>query len=266
MTGDELIALVLLAGLPALSSLGGGLFALVRRPSTLIASIIFGFAGGALLGTVTFEMLPRGVELAGLVPTVAAFATGYVAVYIFDLIIHRGVIAGEHAEQRRRVQLAYARRPPHGGAGTVLAGATSLEEIVEGVTIGISLSLAPLLAVIVALAISLDNISEGMAIAELFREEAGGDGRQARRLALVWTALIGLALFIPAVVAWLVLREIPTELHGVLVAAGGGAMLYLTLSDLLPEGQERQYQQSSALAAGTAVAMVLVVSTLARSG
>lgn len=264
MKPEELAAVLLLAGVPALASLAGGVLALIHRPSTLLASIIFGFAGGSLLGTVAFEMIPRGVELAGLWPTVASFAAGFVAVYLFDLIVHRGVVAGEHAEQRRRVVLAYARRPPHGGAGTVLAGATSVEEIVEGLTIGISLSLAPALALVVGVAIVIDNISEGLAIGELFREEAGGNVARARRPALLWTALIGLALFVPAVLAWLVLRDVPAEVHGLLVAAGGGAMLFLTLSDLLPEGQERQYQQSSALAAGTAILIILVLSTLLR--
>lgn len=266
MKPDELVAIALLAGLPALASLGGGLLSLVHRPSTLMASIIFGFAGGALLGTVAFEMLPRGVELAGLWPSVAAFAAGFAAVYVFDLIVHRGVVAGEKAAQHRRVELAYRRRPPHGGAGTVLAGATSVEEIVEGLTIGISLSLAPSLAFVVGLAIIVDNISEGLAIGELFREEMGGDMRRARRPTVLWTGLIGLALFVPAVVAWLLLRDLADGTHGLLVAGGAGAMLYLTLSDLLPEGQTRQYQQSAALAAGTAVALILVVSTVLRSG
>lgn len=256
-------AILLLAGAPAIASLVGGLLSLVHRPSTLLSSIIYGFAGGGLLGTVGFEMLPRGVELAGLWPTVAAFGVGFALVYIFDLIVHRGQIAGEHAQQRRRVEMAYRRRPPHGGAATVLAGATSLEEIVEGLTIGVSVALAPAVGLVVALAIVLDNLSEGLAIGQLFRDEAKGDVAEARRKALGWTATIGLALFVPALIAWFVLRDISDPIHGMLVASGAGAMLYLTLSDLLPEGQERQYQQSAALAAGASMAVILVLSTLA---
>jgi ZIP family zinc transporter len=256
--------LLVFAGIPALASLVGGVLALLYRPSTLIASIIFGFAGGGLIGTVAFEMLPRGVELTGLGGTVVSFGIGFVAVYLFDLIVHRGVVAGEHASQHRRVVLAYRRRPPHGGAGAVLAGATSVEEIIEGLTIGISLSVAPSLALIVGLAIVLDNVSEGLAIGEMLREEMGGDGRRARVAAIGWTTIIGLALFVPAAVAWLLLRDIPAQLHGLLVAGGAGAMMYLSLSDLLPEGQTRQYQQSSAIAAGTALMVILVVSALAK--
>jgi ZIP family zinc transporter len=146
----------------------------------------------------------------------------------------------------------------------VLAGATSVEEIIEGLTIGISLSVAPSLALIVGLAIVLDNVSEGLAIGEMLREEMGGDGRRARVAAIGWTTIIGLALFVPAAVAWLLLRDIPAQLHGLLVAGGAGAMMYLSLSDLLPEGQTRQYQQSSAIAAGTALMVILVVSALAK--
>lgn len=264
MIPDELPAVLLVAGVPALASLGGGVLALLHRPSTLVASIVFGFAGGALLGTVAFEMLPRGVESAGLWQTVGAFALGFVAVYAFDLYVHRGVVAGEEAEQRRRVTLAYRRRPPHGGPGTVLAGATSVEEVVEGLTIGVSLSVAPSLAIVVGLAIFVDNISEGLAIGELFRQEARGDVSRARRPAFVWTTIIGLALFVPAVLGWLLIRDLTAEVQGVLVAAGGGAMVYLTLSDLLPEAQERHYQQSAAVAAGAALILVLVFSTMAK--
>ncbi len=266
MDAQELIGLLLIAGLPALISPVGGLLALFHRPSTLFSSVVFGFAGGAVLATVAIEMLPRGIEQAGLAATVVVFLLGFAVVYAFDLIVHRGVVAGEHAEQRRRVEMAYRRRPPRGGTALVLAGMTSLDEVIEGLTIGISLALAPGLAFVVALAIFVDNLSEGMAIGELFREEAGGDARRARRPAVLWTATVGLSLFISATFAWLLLRDVGSDVQGVLVAAAAGGLLYLTLTDLLPEAQQRQFQQSAALAASAAFALILVVSTLARGG
>jgi zinc transporter, ZIP family len=265
MSGDEIIVLALVAGVPAVASLVGGQLALLHRPGTLIASIAFGLAGGALLGTVALEMLPHALDDSPLLWVVVAFATGFLAVYAFDLYMHRGIVAGEHAEQHKRVERAYRRKPPHGGPGAYLAAATSLEEIVEGLAIGVSLAVEPRLALLVGLAITIDNVSGGMAISELFRAEADGDARRARRPATLWTAVVGLALFVSAAASWFLLRDLPAEVTGGLVAAAAGAMLYLVLSDLLPEGQERQFQQSSVLAAGLAFAAILVLSTLGQN-
>lgn len=265
MTVEQARDLVLAAGLPALAALAGGVGAILLRPSTLSASIIFGFAGGAILGTIGLEMLPRAVAESGVWLTVASLSAGFVAVYALDLVAHRGVVAGERAEQRRRVELAYRTRPPRAGEALFFAGAITVEQVVEGLTIGVSLALAPQLALIVGLAVAVDNLSEGMAIAELFRSEAGADNRAARGAAVLWTGTAGLALFLPAAVAWFALRELPILVHGALVAGAAGAMLYLTFSDLLPEGQQRHYQQSAALAGASGFAVVLVLSSLGAS-
>jgi zinc transporter ZupT len=47
---------------------------------------------------------------------------------------------------------------------------------------------------------------------------------------------------------------------GALIAVGAGAMLYLTVTDLIPEGAERHYQQSAALANGAGFLAVLILS------
>jgi zinc transporter, ZIP family len=65
---------------------------------------------------------------------------------------------------------------------------------------------------------------------------------------LKWTGLIGLSLFSSALAGWFLLRGLPTSILGFLFAAGAGGMLYLTVTDLLPEAEERHYQQSTAFA------------------
>ena len=47
------------------------------------------------------------------------------------------------------------------------------------------------------------------------------------------------------------LRGLSLCVLGFLFAVGGGGMLYLTVTDLLPEAKERHYQQSAALALAT---------------
>jgi ZIP family zinc transporter len=248
------MAIALAAGAAPLLGMG---LALLHRPSTLLMSIALGFAAGALIGTAAFEMVPRSIELAPAPVAIGAFAVGYLALYAFDLLLHGGRTAGRRAQQRRRIA-AYRRwRKPLGSETTILAGATLVEEVVEGVTIGAGASLDPGLAGLVALAIALDSLGEGASIAELIRDEQHG-GRAWPR-ALRWTAAMGVAMSVSTVVGFLFLRDVPDALIGGMLAFGAGGLLYLTVTKLIPEGEARQYEQSAALAAGAGLVLVMVL-------
>jgi zinc transporter, ZIP family len=245
---SDLIMILAVAGAAAIGSPIGGLIALWRKPTSLFMSLALGFASGVLLAAISFEMLPQSLELASLPLAIVGFAGGFASVYAFDLFVHRGLLAGEKAQQRRAVERWRVRRAPRGDKITVLAGGTSAEELIEGVSIGVGAAIQPGLALIVALAILIDNVSEALSIGELIRDEGGGSKRgQAWRI-LRWTGLIGLSLFSSAVAGWFLLRGLPQPVLGTLFAAGGGGMFYLTVTDLVPEAEARHYQQSAALA------------------
>lgn len=244
----DLWLVVLVSGAAAVASLVGGLVGGWRRPSSLVSSIALGLAGGALLGTITFEMLPRADELAGVALAAGAFLVGVALMYAFDLFVQRGKLAGPAADQREQIEQFHREHPAAGDEVTVLAGGTALEEVVEGVSIGVGAAIQPGLAVFVAASIALDNITEGMSIGALSSERADST-RAGRRRAARWTGTIGASLFVSAVAAWLLLRSLPDPVLGVLLGSGGGGMLYLTITDLLPEAEQRHYQHSSAIAA-----------------
>lgn len=257
---DQLLFVVAISGVAALASVAGGLLALWHRPSTLISSMAFGFASGALLGTITLEMLPTALDLGALPVVVVAFVAGMLSLFAFDLVVHGGRISGQDADQRRILR-RYKGRKGSGSAVTVLAGGTSVEELVEGVVIGVGAAVEPSLAAVVAVAIAIDNLAEGMSVGELIRGEMP-DRAAAMPRVLAWTGTIGLALFASAVVGWVALRGIPQEVLSALLAAGAGAMLYLTLSSLVPAGEARQYQGSATLASGVTFAIVLILAAL----
>lgn len=257
---DDLFVVLASSGAAAVASVAGGLIALWHRSSTLISSLAFGFASGALIGTVTLEMLPTAIRLGALSTVVIGFATGMLGLYVFDLVVHGGWIVGEHADQRR-VARRYHRRRGSGSPVVVLAGGTSIEEVVEGVAIGVGAAVEPALALVVALAIAIDNLSEGMGVGELIRDETPDRARALPRV-LAWTGTIGLALFGSSIVGWLALRGVPAGVLSALLAAGAGAMLYLTLSSLVPAGEARQYQGSATLASGVSFAIILAFSAL----
>jgi zinc transporter, ZIP family len=104
-------------------------------------SLSLRFASGALLATIAFEMVPRGLELGSLPIVVPGFIVGLAAVYALDLFVHRGQMAGEHSEKRRKVE-RYTRQRPRGNEVTVLAGGTTAEGSIEELSIG-AVSAAP---------------------------------------------------------------------------------------------------------------------------
>ena len=246
MDGQFLMTFAIAAGAAAASPLGGVL-AIALPMSTLLLSLSVGMAGGILMGTLAFEMLPTALESVALGWVIAGFAIGFGLVYALDLYVNRGAVAGPDADQRPRVDALHRRRKPRGTEVTVLAGATSAEELIEGLTIGVGAAIDVRLALVVGLAICIDNVSEALSIGALARAE---DGRNYRRRTMFWTGAIGLSLFVSCAAGWFALRSLPPPVLAVLLATGGGAMFYLTVTDLLPDAEQRQYQQSSAIASG----------------
>lgn len=256
----DFLTVAVIAGAAALASPAGGLLALWRTPSTMFMSCVLGFASGVLLATICFEMLPQARELGSLAHAVGGFALGFAAVYAFDLFVHRGQLAGEDAEQRPQVERFYQWRRPHGGEVTVLAGGTSAEELIEGLSIGVGAAIQPGLGVVIALAIVVDNLSEALGIGEIIRSEGTEDARGRARRVLGWTGLIGVALFGSAMAGWFFLRGLPDPVLGVLFGVGAGGMFYLTITDLIPQADRHQYQQSAALAMGIGFLAIFILS------
>lgn len=141
----------------------------------------------------------------------------------------------------------------------MLAGATSAEEVIEGVVIGVSASIAGGTAIIVGLAIAFDNVSEAMSIGEMVRNGKDGDQSAQRWKTLKWTGLIGLSLLTSALFGWFALQALPADWLGFLTAAGAGAIFYLSATDLLPEAESHHYQQSGGLAAAAGFLAMMIL-------
>jgi ZIP family zinc transporter len=254
-----LMTVVALAGAGALASVLGGLAALWKKPTTLFLSVAVGFAAGVLLGTFAFEMLPKAEEMGSLGIALAGFAAGFALVFGLDLYVHRGVTAGEQAEQRWWVVRRRRRHEMRGDKITVLAGGTSVEELVEGIAIGVSAAADPALALFVGLAIAIDNAAEALSIGELVLARPG---ERAGRRILFWTCLIGVSLFGSAIAGWLLLRDLPPSALGFLIAAGAGGMFYLTVTQLVPEAESHQFNQSAAFAIAAGFLLIFAMSRL----
>jgi ZIP family zinc transporter len=253
------IVLLTVAAVAGIASPLGGAVGLLTRTGTLLLSIAVGLAAGVLLGTFAFEMLPQALSSANMAAAILGFIAGFLLVYSFDLYLNRGYIAGDEADQRDRIMRLRRKGRRTDSEVTLLAGGTSVEELIEGISIGVGMAADPGLGLMIGLAIGIDNFVEGLSIAELIRAE---DGPRAGRRVMAWTSLIGVALFTSALVGWFLLRDLSAVVLGTLLAAGAGGMFYLTITDLVPKSEKTHFQQSAALAIGSGFLLVFVLSHL----
>ena len=259
MDGTFLTFALLAVGAAAASPLGG-VIALLLRPSTFLLSLVVGFAGGVLLGALSFEMIPRALELSTPLEVYIGIPIGVLLIWGVDLYMNRGMTAGEKAAQSRRVRRYHQRHKPRGNKVAVIAGGTAGEELIEGIVIGVSAAIGGSTGLIVALAIAVDNVSEALSIGQLTKEDDSVKNKN--RDILIWTSIIGVALVVSAFAGFLLLRGLPAEWQGFLTAIGAGAMFYIAIVGLIPEAESHQFEQSGGLAAAAGLLTMLVLTQI----
>ena len=183
---ETLILTTFLAGVAG-TGLGGLVGALLQKNSNRAVSLLLSFAGGVMLSVVCFDLITEAVETnAGVFAVVAAVAIGVAVTYFLNYLIDKKtnrevphidenhpktaddldeLIHSDHLEQH------YARKDSKLGlfiAGIVMASAIALHNVPEGMTIGASYAsndgVMGSAALVLAVLIGLHNIPEGMAV------------------------------------------------------------------------------------------------------
>ncbi|QQR38139.1 ZIP family metal transporter [Devosia rhizoryzae] len=242
-----------------LSSPLGGFLATRIKASSLWLSLVAGLAAGILLGTLSLEMIPTALEDLDAWLVIVAVIIGIAATYGLDFAVNRGRMAGDKADQKPAVDRYHRRHKPWGTQVTVLAAATASEELIEGLSIGVGLAISLSTAIVVGIAITVDNIAEALSLGALARDE---DDDTANRRTLLWTIIVGVSLIASALLGYFFLRDLPEEVLAFLLAVGAGAMLYLSTTQLLPEAEEKQFQQSAGLSIGLGFLIALALSQI----
>lgn len=240
------------------TGLGGIVGAVFRKDSSKVVSLLLSFAAGVMLAVVCFDLIPESLSVeynGGTVPfwvTVLGVAGGYAIVHILNYFIDRNTNKEvKHVSEENHPKTADALdelihsdhllEHEKGGsksqlfiAGIVMALAIALHNMPEGMVIGASYADNPadILAgsgFILALIIGLHNIPEGMAVSVPLI--AGGMNKIK---AVLITAATGIPTVIGAVIGFYLGQFSPIGL-AVSLSLASGAMLYVVLGELLPE-------------------------------
>lgn len=265
------------------TGLGGLVGAVLRRDSTKIVSLLLSFAGGVMLAVVCFDLvqeafLPEGATAeTNLWIVVAGILMGYLLIYLLNYLIDRNTnpelthIDEEHPSTADDLdELIHAdhfhmHKNNRGEyyelfiAGLVMALAIALHNLPEGMVIGASYagdtgSLIGGSGFIIAVVIGLHNIPEGMAVSVPLI--TGGMGKWK---AVLITALSGAPTIIGAMLGYSLGLISPLWL-ALSLSFAAGAMLYVVFGELLPEAilMWRSKLPALFMLIGTLVGLILV--------
>ena len=234
------------------TGLGGLIGALLQKDSNRTVSLLLSFAGGVMLAVVCFDLVVEAIETGvGIYTVIFSVALGVAVIYFLNWLIDRKttpevphidanhphthddldeLIHSDHLQQHRKhkdTKLALF------VAGLVMASAIALHNVPEGMTIGASYSsnegVMGKAALTLAILIGLHNIPEGMAVSVPLI--SGGLEK--------WKAvLITAASGIPTVVGALLgfwLGEIGALGLCLSLGFASGAMLYVVFGEILPQ-------------------------------
>ncbi len=268
---ETLIVTTALAGVVG-TGLGGLVGALLQKDSNRTVSLLLSFAGGVMLSVVCFDLVTEAVETnAGVWTAVMAIALGVAITYFLNYLIDSKVnpevphidsnhpktaddlnelIHSDHLEQH------YAKKDSKLGlfvAGIVMASAIALHNIPEGMTIGASYAsndgVMGRAALVLAVLIGLHNIPEGMAVSVPLIS-----GGMSKWKAVLVTASTGIPTILGALLGY-VLGEIGPLGLTLSLGFASGAMLYVVFGEILPQSILMYH---SKLPAFSAIAGILV--------
>lgn len=250
--------MTLIAGVGG-TGLGGILGALVRTESNRIVSLLLSATSGVMISIVCFELMVESLEAAqsvfsgGAVFIVCiAVLVGMVVVFLLNWLIdkrtegevphtasslhpktHDNIDELSHIDHYNQHLKEHAPKRELWVAGVVIACAIALHNIPEGMSIGASYNIdtegGVSMALILAVLIGLHNIPEGMAVSVPL--VAGGMKR-------VKAALLTAASGVPVVLgAWLGYWLGDIGAIGLAASLGfaSGAMLYVVFGEIIPQ-------------------------------
>ncbi|MBQ5313694.1 MAG: ZIP family metal transporter [Oscillospiraceae bacterium] len=250
---ETLIVTTAIAGVAG-TGLGGIIGAMLQKDSNRIASILLSFAAGVMLSVVCFDLVTEAIETnIGIYFVIFSIALGVAVIYILNYIIDRKtnpeiphidenhpktaddlneLIHSDHFEhhqsrQDNKVSLFIA--------GVIMACAIALHNVPEGMTIGASYAsnngVMGSSALVLAILIGLHNIPEGMAVSVPLI--SGGMGKAK---AVFITAMSGVPTIIGALLGYMI-GELGALGLALSLGFASGAMLYVVFGEIVPQSK-----------------------------
>jgi zinc transporter, ZIP family len=190
----------------------GALIGVWRPPPRAATAALLGFASGALITAVAFELFEKAFEHGGAWRAGLAFLGGATAFIVIDAWLER-----RKAQQQER----------GGVVGLALLAGVTLDGVPENLAMGVALLEGSAVSLLVAIFAS--NLPEAIVGAQKMREEHGRED-----VVLIWTATAVL-LAVAVVVGYVALEGVSHSALSWPLGFAAGAVLASLADTLMPE-------------------------------
>ena len=257
------------------TGIGGLIGALLQKDSNRMVSLLLSFAGGVMLSVVCCDLVTEAVATeVGVWTVVLSIAIGVAVTFFLNYLIDRvanpevahidenhprtaddlnELIHSDHLEHHR----AENNNIGLFVAGIVMACAIALHNVPEGMTIGASYASNDAVmgsaALLLAVLIGLHNIPEGMAVSVPLI--SGGMGKVK---AVLITASSGIPTIMGALLGYM-LGEIGALGLALSLGFASGAMLYVVFGEILPQAILMYHSKLPAFSTITGILVGLLV-------
>ena len=213
------------------TGIGGAMAFILDKPGKRFLSILLSFSAGLMMAVVCFDLLPEAFEIGGLLLGLLGVVLGVVAIIFCEGLIN---------SYRNSRRVGYSSNK-YIQTGILLGIGIALHNLPEGLAIGSGFTARASYGWELALIIALHDIPEGVAMVTPMI--IGGAGPFKAFLSAV---IAGIPTGIGAMIGYL-LGEISPLLISICLGFAGGAMLYITCNELIPESRELYHGRVSSL-------------------
>lgn len=229
---NSIILLMAIAGGAGIvgTGLGGVIGLLFRKSNNKVISCVLNVAAGVMISIVCFDLIPEAEKLvnSNTFIWILGLITGFIIIFGLSQVLDKLTKKKKNSYCNNYEDVQGKRLVR---TGVIMVFAISLHNFPEGMAIGSTGSIEGGFgkAILIAILLALHNVPEGMAISVPLIT-----GGMPPAKAILLTTASGAVTLLGAIFGYL-LGGISPALTAISLAVAGGAMLYITFAEILPE-------------------------------
>ena len=216
----------------------GALAGFYLRVSARVVAWVMAFGSGVLISALSFELMQKALETAGMVAAASGFLVGAVVYALANRML-----AVRGAKHRKRSGALQPKEEDQAGSGAAIALGALLDGIPESIAIGLSILQGGAVSIAVVIAVFLSNLPEGMASAAGMKKA----GRSSRYVFGVWLAIMVIC-GLSSLAGYTLFGTLPTFVIAATTAVAAGAILTMIVDTMIPEAFESAHDWAGLVA------------------